>query len=83
MPLAHTLAPASSMELPEGSETADPSVSHRPSIVAIAPGLQAASRERLAAFTMPVTTGSPVSTCIVTEALAFPPVESMAVKLMS
>jgi len=70
------------MELPEASETAAPSVSHRPSTVAIAPGLQAASRERLAAFTMPVTTGSPESTYTITEAIAFTPAESMAVKLI-
>ena len=50
--------------------------------VQTAPGLQAASRERLAAFTMPVTTGSPESTCTITEALAFTPAESMAVKLI-
>jgi hypothetical protein len=48
--------------------------------VAIAPELQAASRERLAAFTMPVTIGSPESTCTVTDAFDFPPAESMAVK---
>src|ERR1039458_9019546 len=72
-PLAHTFVPASSWELPEASEAAAPLVSHRPSMAAIAPGLHAASRERLAAFTIAETTGSPESTSTVTDALALAP----------
>src|ERR1035437_4973777 len=81
-PLAHTLAPATSRELPEASEAVAPLASHLPSMAAIAPGLHAATRERLAAFTTPETTGSPESTCTVTDALALEPEESTTVKSM-
>ena len=82
-PLAHTLVPESSLDLPVGSEAASPPISQRPSIDAMAPGLHAAADERLAAFTILVATGSPDSTCTVTAALAFPPAESMAVNRIS
>src|SRR6201999_2046744 len=83
IPFSHTLTPANSLELPEASEVAAPFISQRPVIVAIAPGLQTASRERLAALTIPVATGSPVSTCTVTEALALLPPEPTDLKLIS
>src|SRR6185503_5149713 len=48
LPLTQTLEPPSAVELPVGSDRAGPSISHRPSMLAIAPGLHAASRDRLA-----------------------------------
>src|SRR4051812_1440293 len=68
-PLAHTLVPASSTEAPEPSAAAGAAVSHLPSTAAMAPGLHAASCDRLAALTTRVTIGVPESTCTVTEAL--------------
>jgi hypothetical protein len=71
------------VELPEASETAAQSVSHSPSIAAMAPrGCGAASSERLAAFTMPVAIGSPESTLPVTGALAFSGIDGREIDLV-
>src|SRR5690349_23906559 len=70
--------PASSMDWPDRSEAGAASVNQRPWILAIAPGLQAASDERLASFRTSVATGAPDSTSTVTDAEAVAPDESTA-----
>src|SRR5690242_16333345 len=82
-PFTHTFVPPREIDLPVLSDALSALLSQRPKTPAIAPGPQTASRDRLAALTTPVTTGTPASTCTVTEAFAAAPVASRAVKLIS
>ena len=62
-PFTFTRAPPSSVDWPVGSFQEESSgVSHFPSRLAIAPGLQASSDACVAPFTIAVTTGLPPST---------------------